>query len=237
VAVVLNIIKYKGAVRRYAQISTVMTLPEYRNAGLNRRIIETILDEWRDKCDAVYLLANDSVTDYYPRFGFGEFTEYDFTARTPAINANVKKTEIVKLNLNDQSDCDLIMDKYEGSNPFEELSAYNPGLFLFHCHYFLSDHIYYISDYDAVAIAKREGENITLYGLFAESGRGFDEIMTALAGEWPGAGRVSLGFTPASGVPSEAEPSREEDNHLFVLLEKENIFKDNKVKFPLLSRA
>lgn len=55
VAVCVNDIKWKGQQKRYVQISTVMTLPEYRKKGLNRYLMENVLADWVNKCDAVYL--------------------------------------------------------------------------------------------------------------------------------------------------------------------------------------
>lgn len=48
---------------------------------------------------------------------------------------------------------------------------------------------------------------------------------------------VYLGFTPKSKEGYIIEESQEQDTHLFVLKGKENIFKDNRVMFPILSRA
>jgi len=237
-AVVVNDIKWKNTNKRYVQLSTVMTLPGHRNLGLNRRLIEHILNEWRDKCDAVYLYANDSVVNYYPKFNFMEFTEYDFTIPIKKRNINSKinnSTEIIKLNLFDADDFSLIAVKFEESNPFADLTAYNPDLFFFHCHYFLKDNIYYFKDRYAVILAKNKNNQLIIYDVFAENRFDINEIIAAFKNN--DAETASLGFTPNESVECRAEPSAKEDNHLFVLSGKENIFANNKIKFPLLSRA
>lgn len=47
-----------------------MTDVKYRDQGLLRIIMEKVIAEWKDKCELIYLFANDSVLDFYPKFGF-----------------------------------------------------------------------------------------------------------------------------------------------------------------------
>ena len=62
--------------KRYIQLGTVMTDPEYRNRGFSSQLIRAIISEWREKCDAVYLFANSDVLNFYPKFGFVKAAEY-----------------------------------------------------------------------------------------------------------------------------------------------------------------
>lgn len=151
VAVCINDINWQGNRKRYVQISTVMTLPAYRNKGLNRYLMDAVLSEWEDKCDAIYLLANDSVVNFYPKFGFEAFKEFQYSK--PIIKSN--------------------------------------GVIL--------------------------------------------NILNIMANE--SAKVAYLGFTPKSKEHYIIEESQEPDTHLFVFKGKENIFKDNRVMFPMLSRA
>lgn len=107
VAVCVNDISWQDRQKRYVQISTVMTLPEYRNKGLNRYLMEAVLSEWKDNCDAIYLLANDSVVDFYPKFGFEEFKEFQYSKSI--FNA---KGAFRKLDIEDPDDWSLIIEKY-----------------------------------------------------------------------------------------------------------------------------
>ena len=67
-----------GEKKNYIQLGTVMTDPEYRDQGLNRFIMEQILREYEGKVDGIYLFGNDSVLDYYPKFGFRPSKEYEY---------------------------------------------------------------------------------------------------------------------------------------------------------------
>jgi len=65
-----------GNKRRYIQIGTVMVDECYRGDGLSKVLMDKVLTEWENKCDLIYLYANDSVLDFYPKFGFEKCDEY-----------------------------------------------------------------------------------------------------------------------------------------------------------------
>lgn len=77
---------WRGEKKRYIQIGTVMTHPDYRRQGLMREIMENILADWKERCDGIYLYANDSVVDFYPKFGFEKAQEYGY--RMEAVGAH-----------------------------------------------------------------------------------------------------------------------------------------------------
>lgn len=72
---------YDGAPRRYVQLGTVMSDPAFRGSGLARRLMEAVLADWREKCDMLYLYANDTALDFYPKFGFERAVEHAQTLR------------------------------------------------------------------------------------------------------------------------------------------------------------
>jgi GNAT superfamily N-acetyltransferase len=230
VAVCVNELTWHDSKKRYVQISTVMTLPEYRKKGLNRWLMEYVIKEWKEKCDAIYLLANDTVVDFYPKFGFGEFTEYDHIVPVQRIAGTYKK-----LNINNADDLNLIVNRYKVSNPFSELNVDNPGQFVFHCLQFLYDNIYYLEQFDAVVIVTYNGKMMTCYDIFTDSICSINDILGILANE--NTESAYLGFTPKQMENCLVQETKEEDNHLFVLNGKDNIFKDYKIMLPLLSRA
>ena len=67
-----------GTVKNFIQLGTVMTDKNYRGQGLNKKIMESIIQEYADKVDGIYLFGNDSVLDYYPKFGFVPSEEYEY---------------------------------------------------------------------------------------------------------------------------------------------------------------
>jgi GNAT superfamily N-acetyltransferase len=52
------------------QFGAVGTVPAWRGRGLARRLIDEVIAELELQADMILLFANDSVVDFYPRFGF-----------------------------------------------------------------------------------------------------------------------------------------------------------------------
>jgi len=52
------------------QLGAVATLESYRRQGLARRLMEWMIDELDKPDQPIILFANNSVLDFYPRFGF-----------------------------------------------------------------------------------------------------------------------------------------------------------------------
>ena len=230
VGVCLNEVHWQGTVKRYAQVSTVMTLPAYRGKGLNRWIMETVLEEWRKKGDAIYLLSNDSAAAYYEKCGFEEYTECDFTRPVQG-----KPTPYRKLSLQSPSDFELLIEKYKLSNPFSALTVRNICQFVFHCLQFHREHLYYLEAFGAAVVAEHRGDTLLCHDIYTHGGCTLDDVLAALARD--DTRTAQLGFTPLSMEGCTRVPSTEADNHLFVLPGMDNIFKHHRVLFPLLSRA
>ena len=84
-------------------------------------------------------------------------------------------------------------------------------------------------------MAKYDNNQLNCYDVFANGMTQMDNILSIMANE--DTDTVCLGFTPISKEGYIVEKSKEEDTRLFVQRGKENIFKENRVIFPLLSRA
>ena len=63
-----------------AQIGAVGTIPDYRGQGLSRRMMDYVIDKYRDEVDLLFLFANETVIDFYPQFGFTKHHESVFIA-------------------------------------------------------------------------------------------------------------------------------------------------------------
>ena len=46
-----------GEKRTFVQIGTVMTDPDYRHKGLNKVLLEKVLEVWRGRCDLILFLV------------------------------------------------------------------------------------------------------------------------------------------------------------------------------------
>ena len=52
-----------------------MTKETYRDQGLSRRLIEEILKDYQGKVDMIFLFTNETVLEFYPKFGFSRVME------------------------------------------------------------------------------------------------------------------------------------------------------------------
>ncbi|MCL2400152.1 MAG: GNAT family N-acetyltransferase [Defluviitaleaceae bacterium] len=231
VGVAINNFKWHNNSKKYIQISTVATDPDYRQQGLSKWLMELVLEELHKKCDCIYLYANDSVINFYPKFGFIPAHEYRYS-----MPVTKRSGDFRKIDLSIKKDVDLLIEKHIESNPFALLAIdKNIGSMMFHCINFLSDNIYYVEKYDAVVIAEQENSDIFCYDVYTKNHCDLGDILGIIASE--GIHTATLGFTPSSETGYTIEKAIEKDSTFFVLDGKENILADNKVTFPFLSRA
>lgn len=221
---------WKNQSKRYIQLGTVMTDYEYRQRGLSRWLIERILETYKEECDAIYLFANDSVLDFYPKFGFVKRNQYQ--CQIPIIP---KVGQLRLLDMSSKEDKALLIEKYRKSNPFSALPMEeNVGLLMFYCSQFLKDNVYYIEKYDAIVIMEQEDENMICYDIFCDANNDLENLLSTIARAQTK--NILLGFTPKKSDSYENFILKGEDT-LFVLEEAEDIFAGNKIMFPLLSHA
>ena len=231
VGVSLSEIDWNGHIGKFTQLSTVMTEPFYRGKGLNQWLLKLVISKWKEKSDCIYLYANDSVVDYYPKFGFKELAEYRYKKEIENKSGHFRK-----LDLTSKSDMDLLVQKCSCSNPYSTLSMKNNlELMMFHCLTFLENNIFYIEQYDAVVIAKCDEDIILCYDIFTDSRCHMEDILGVLVEKEKQ--MVVLGFTPVSKDGFSIEEVQEKDYHVFVLKDSAKLFEDNKISLPLLSHA
>ncbi|MGZ9585841.1 GNAT family N-acetyltransferase [Paenibacillus marinisediminis] len=222
---------WNGQKKRYVQLGTVMTAASHRQQGLSSWLMNRVLSEWSDKCDAIYLFANDSVIDYYPRFGFERATEYQYTMEIHHQEAAVRK-----LDMSAAEDVSLLLNTYKLSNPYSALPLENSaGLLMFYCSQYMREHIYYVEPYEAVVVAEHDGERVICYDIFSGGNGRLEDLLRAIATDHTKT--AVLGFTPKQASNFSVEEWHEEGTTLFLLRGKENLFNSNKLMFPLLSHA
>lgn len=226
---------WQGQAKRYIQIGTVMTDENYRNMGFSRKLVQEIIDDWKDKCDCIYLFANGTVLDFYPKFGFVTADEYQYEMPVFSIE---HKISFLKLNMDKQESRDILKNCYENSNPFSALPMEdNYGLLMFYCGTFMKDCVYYSEEFDMVCVAQQEGERLICFDIFGKQTLTMEQIVSSIAGE--GTKDVVFGFTPKEqeiGKFLKIDRAKN-DTTLFVLKEKENIFSTHQAMFPELSHA
>ncbi len=214
--------------RNYIQLGTVMTDVSYRNQGLSRLLMDEIMKDWENNCDGIFLFANKSVLDYYPRFGFEKEKQYQYSVMISKTTGSRKK-----MNMESLQDREMLEKYYIKSNPFSKLKVINNfSLLMFYCSSFMKDSVYYIPQYDAVVIAEQEGNVLRCFEVYCDAGKNLNDIVGSAALE--GTNEVIFGFTPKDSINYEVKPVEGSDSTLFVLKSKENIYEGQKLIFPEL---
>lgn len=219
-----------GEPKRYIQLGTVMTAPEFRRQGFSRQLMEAVLDDWKDRCSGVYLFANDSVLEFYPRFGFKKAEEYQVS-----LDISPKPGRTRRLDMSSPKDVQELFRYYKKGSPHSRFSmADNEGLLAFYCTGFLKGNVYILPEFDAAAVAERDGSSCICYDIFSDGKAELKDILEVLA--VPETKRAVLGFTPKVPI-GKAELLEEEDTTLFILDGKGDLLQGGRMMFPLLSHA
>lgn len=222
-----------GENKRYIQIGTVMTDSRYRNQGLARYLIEKVIEEWKDKCDMLYLFANDSVLNFYPKFGFTVANEYQ-CSKTITNNNEIAVAQRLDMSL--KSSIELLIEKINNSISISKLTMLkNMGLIMFYCTSFMRNNVYYLEGEDVIVIGELDGDTLYLQDIFSSTEVDLDNIIKALTNKE--IKTVVLGFTPNDTRGYCVNLLQEDNTTLFVMKDKEDLFKNNKLMFPVLSHT
>ena len=133
---------WRGKDRRYIQLGTVMTDPACRGQGLSRRLMEAVLADWEDACDGIYLFANETVLEFYPRFGFERAAEYEWT-----LPVRQEAGPCRRLDMDSAADRERLRRAYDRGSPYAALPARNNfGLLMFYAGSVYKEAVYYMED-------------------------------------------------------------------------------------------
>lgn len=198
----------KGKVVRLIQLGTIMTDPDFQGRGYARALMEEVLRDYEGKVDGIYLYANDSVLGFYPKFGFREAKEYQYSKEVE--NASTARAALVPMK--GQSDFDR-MERIlaERSQNAALYMVGNTGLYMFYLSQFMTENVFYISDCDSYVVAELEEDTLVLHAVIGEGS--LDEVIGAFG---PQVKKVVLCFTPKDAGGFEKTELHEEDTTFFV---------------------
>lgn len=230
-----------GVIKNFIQIGTVMTDEEYRGQGLNRKIMESILQEYAGKVDGIYLFGNDSVLEYYPKFGFVPCEEYEYYFTYENKN-DVVPYVMEKVDLADEAQAKRLYAVMENYFEAPDLSNENDAMYMSEnislYHFWLDseyrDNIYYLPECKAYVVAAVEEDKLNLYQIIGKEKADVKRIAKAF-GE--GFLEVVLGYTPVYKEGLCVRIHKEEDCTLFILGEDLKCVSEKKMMFPILSHA
>ena len=198
-----------GIRRRLLQLGTVMTAPEERGQGLCRFLMEEVLRRYLDSCDGIYLYANDSVLDFYPKFGFEQREEYQHSLHLAG-----GRGQAVRLSMEDPKQAQLFLSAVRTAAPTEQVRLLNPeSLLMFYSTGPMQDKIYWLPEQRTALVMEQEGEVLQMYQVFSPEPMPVERIAALAAA--PSVRQVQFGFTPQDCAGMECHLHKEEDTTFF----------------------
>ncbi|MBF2600311.1 GNAT family N-acetyltransferase [Listeria seeligeri] len=224
---------YQGNDYRALQIGTVMTHPDYRNQGLAQELINHVISKYEQDYDFFYLFANDTVLDFYPKFGFERVEESSFTV--DATSLKKRNYKIKKLNPDDELDFQLISRIVSNRVPLSSILDVknSEDLLMFYLLIALRDAIYYIEELDAIVLYEQEEEDLYVLDIISTKKLDIVDVLGFLANKK--IETIHVSFTPEKNKYIDAAYIIETEDMLFM---RPNLFTaDPYFLFPATSHA
>lgn len=163
----------EGKTLKALQLGTVMTDPDYRGRGLSRWLIDRVLEDFEQQVDFVFLYANDSVLDFYPKFGFKRAPEFFAVAeQTNKNRIAANKADVRKLDVTQQQDQQILMRiASQTTAQYRMTPLQNQSMLFLYSGFselsFLENSLYYFPEMDAVAIASVKEDTLAVYDILS----------------------------------------------------------------------
>lgn len=199
---------YKGKIVKLIQLGTIMTDIAHRGKGYARVLMEEVIKDYDGKVDGMYLFANDSVLEFYPKFGFKEEKEYQYTKEL-TISGECKAQNIP---LKGKVDFDRAIKIFDTNEQNAQLYMVgNSGLYMFYLSQFMTENLFYIEECSSYAVAEMEDDTLILHTIIGDGA--VDEVIRAFGSQVK---KVILCFTPNDTDGFEKSELHEEDTTFFV---------------------
>lgn len=215
------------------QIGTVMTAEDYKGRGMAKQLMNFILEKFEKEYDIIYLFANNSVAEFYPKFGFEKIKQFQIYT-TEKIETNTKY-KFRKLDMDNPDDISTLKNlgikRINNSGKFDVIDGHE--VMFWYCLNVFRDHIYF-DDSEKVIVIYTVGENkLNIHDIVLTEKKNYREIAGSLITE--GINEVSFNFNmDADNIEIKERVIDEDDNILFI---KGKYNKELKVIHPITSHA
>ena len=200
---------HNGIERSYVQLGTVMTDEAYRNQGLIRRLIHEVDSDYSNKVDGFFLFANETVLDFYPKFGYERVKEHSFYQHTD-IDCEMTARRVPMKTREDFKLLEAAVNNSCMQSSFWMIE--NMELVMFYATNFMNQNVFEMKDQNAYAIAELDQGELFLYQVFSPEKVNLERIIASFGKEVK---KVTLGFTPLEEAGFQWEESRDEDTVLY----------------------
>lgn len=190
-----------GVGTKALQFGAVATHPDYRRQGWSGRLMQSVLDEYDREYGTMFLFANKSVVDFYPKFGFRRVSECGFVCDAAAwIGAGAyapARGTVRQLDMANPADVRLAAAIVDERAPVSQRAGVHngTGITMWHLLYSFPEHLHYFEEENGIVIAERKGNALCLYDIVASREVRMNRL-AQLAVSAHGAERVVFCFTP-----------------------------------------
>lgn len=155
-------ILHNGQCIKGLQFGTVGTLPTFQGKGLSRRLMEYAMSKYGDSADLLLLFANDTVLDFYPRFGFSRQSETLYFSGQVSHNPS---SSARKLDIHNEGDASLVEGCIARRLPLTNLFGAKDYGFItwWHMLNLYSDSLYYVEDEEVIFIMTLENKRLHVW--------------------------------------------------------------------------
>jgi GNAT superfamily N-acetyltransferase len=193
------------------QIGTVMTRPEFRGRGYARRLMEIAL-ETIPHAAPVFLLANDSVMDFYPRFGFEPCPQHDFRFMLPHPYSSPGDGRV--LDPHDPSDAAILLDLCARRVSVSHIFGARNAGYLAAFYALNGRQLRHVPEIDAILVTTQREDVLHIFDIIAPKTPSLYEILRHTPCERVGG--IAIHFPPDRILPR-CPAIEQADSELFVL--------------------
>lgn len=220
-------------VKKAIQIGTVMTDNACRGQGLSKYLMEHVLKEYNEKEYIVYLFANDTVLEFYPKLGFERVLEkqYEIDAKEVAR----QEATIRLLSYDHPQDYEKIELFAQNRKPVSKKLGIIKDRWplLVYCDDDDTGELYYLEEDEIIVKAKRQDETLHLHDILCLKDFELDDVLEKLVEDTDE--RIELHFVPdTSKYKWIVTTIKKDDDALFI--RSGQIF-SNEILFPHTSHT
>lgn len=225
-----------GVKKNYIQIGTVMTDETYRKQGLAKKLMDHVVNQYRDCCDGFYLFANLGAVDFYDKCGFSRVNEYCYWIKEEFCQNRPAGERFLPVDPTDMQMKQKYMDMVCHSAVNSSMEQINKfGLQMFYTADL--ENVSYAKDMDCFIVTEMEGDTLLLQSVICADQVPLSDVLQRVGGEFR---QCRLGFTPAKedrGMCVAERYDGSDDYRLFCLGQELKSIEQEKLYFPELSHA
>jgi len=227
-------IRLNGERLKGIQIGTVMTDEHYRHQGLAKQLMLHLMEEYEGACDFMYLFANETVLDFYPRFGFTRIHESEYSLDLTTRPIQPKLTSVQQLTIEE----DLALLEEYAKNRYIHSSMIaveeNESLLMFYFTLVFPHAIYYLEELETIVVMEEEEGVLNIYDIISLQATNAEAVLTSIIKDTTK--KVVFYFTPGFTIEGmTATITTNDDDALFILSKKP--FLQGHFMFPLTSHC